>query len=168
MEGHDFTGVELWNGFSEFKAHLHTRWHGLLYAFFPALMPLGPLPATLRLWDQLLQHRPTVAIGGSDAHALKFRLGPLQRTVFPYEYHFRAVNTHVLLEAPLSGDAAEGLCGHPCGAWQPAAASSATICPRSTKGFRFVAHGIGAETNMGSGLSSAGGSTLQVQAPDPL
>jgi len=49
--------------------------------------------------------RPTVAIGGSDAHALRKRMGPLRRVVFPYDYHFRAVNTHLLLDEPLTGDA---------------------------------------------------------------
>jgi hypothetical protein len=46
-----------------------------------------------------------VAIGGSDAHALHMSMGPLHRVIFPYEFHFRAVNTHALLSGPLSGDA---------------------------------------------------------------
>ncbi|MGI6553210.1 MAG: hypothetical protein ACOX37_09435 [Bacillota bacterium] len=50
------------------------------------------------------RERPVVGIGGSDAHAVKVTYGPLSREVFPYEYLFRCVNTHVLLPEPLSGE----------------------------------------------------------------
>ena len=51
-----------------------------------------------------LQKRRVVAIGGSDAHALLMRFGPLTRIIYPYEFHFRAINTHVFIQDPLSGD----------------------------------------------------------------
>jgi hypothetical protein len=160
-----FTGLELWNGFSELKAHIPSRLHGIFYAFFPALMPRGPLPATMQLWEKLLAQRPTVAIGGSDAHALKLKMGALHRTVFPYDFHFRSVNTHVLLDRPLSGDAdadAKLIYGS-------LAAGRCFIgydLPRSTKGFRFVAHGKGSETPMGAHMLFEGGATIEAWAPD--
>ncbi len=48
-----------------------------------------------------------VAVGGSDAHARHMSLGPLHRTIFPYEYHFSTINTHVLTPMPLTGNLAE-------------------------------------------------------------
>jgi hypothetical protein len=162
--GHEFTGIELWNGFSELKAHVPTRLHGLLYALFPALMAQGPLPATLQLWNDLLADRPTVAVGGSDAHALHMRLGPLNRTVFPYDYHFRAVNTHVLLDEPLSGDA-----GSDSAAILSALAAGRCFIgydlPASTRGFRFMARGAGTEAAMGSTVLAASGTALYIWAP---
>ncbi len=32
------------------------------------------------------------------------RMGPIKRVVFPYEYLFRCVNTHLLLDEALTGD----------------------------------------------------------------
>ncbi len=31
-------------------------------------------------------------------------LGPLQRVIFPYLFHFRGINTHIFVQTPLTGD----------------------------------------------------------------
>ena len=98
-----FTGIELWNYMSEFKGYLSSKPTAVLAAFFPSLFITGPLPETLALWDRLLgDGQKAVAIGGADAHANGYSLGPFKRAVFPYDHLFRAVNTHLLLDAPLS------------------------------------------------------------------
>jgi hypothetical protein len=160
-----FTGIELWNGFSELKAHLPTRLHGFFYAFFPALVAHGPAPSALELWDRLLAERAVVAIGGSDAHALRRHAGPIRRTVFPYSYHFRSVNTHVLLEEPLTGDAgADGQAIY--------AALAAGRCfigndlPKSTRGFRFTAYGADSEAILGGQIELSRGLALHAKVPD--
>ncbi len=62
-------------------------------------------PKTLRIWDDLLSKgQRVVAVGGSDAHARHMSLGPLHKTIFPYEYHFSTINTHVLTPTPLTGN----------------------------------------------------------------
>ncbi|MBM3153611.1 MAG: PHP domain-containing protein, partial [Chloroflexi bacterium] len=102
---HGFTGIELWNGFSEIKTVVRSRLGALPYAYFPELVGHGPLPQTLEIWDRLLSRgAKVVAVGGSDAHALKMSMGPLRRTIFPYRFHFSAVNTHLLVEKPLCGE----------------------------------------------------------------
>src|SRR5258708_3773861 len=83
-----YTGLELWNGLSELKTLIPTKLHGLFYAYFPALIARGPIPGMLRKWDELLTNNRVVAIGGSDAHAMRRNLGPFKRTIFPYEFHF--------------------------------------------------------------------------------
>lgn len=103
-EVNHFTGIELWNGFSEFKTVVHTLPQALYYAFFPNNLPHGPLPQTLNKWDELLaKGQKVVAIAGSDAHALIYRLGPFHKKIFPYRYHFSAINNHLLLNQPLTG-----------------------------------------------------------------
>jgi PHP domain len=160
-----FTGIELWNGFSELKARIPTKLHGIFYAYFPALLAHRPAREALQRWDQLLSEGRVVAIGGSDAHALTVRLGFLRRVVYPYEYHFRAINTHALLTAPLAGEAAqdaEALYG----------ALAAGHCfigydlPAPTRGFRFTAHGPDARTIMGDEILTTGAVTLQAYLPD--
>jgi hypothetical protein len=160
----NFTGIELWNGLSELKSIIPTRLHGVFYAFLPSLVAHGPPLNSLRTWDELLSQRRVVAVGGSDAHAMKMHLGPLSRRIYPYEFHFRAINTHVLLDEPLTGEA---------GADERSiyAALAAGHCfvgydlSRPTRGFRFSAHGQESEAGMGDEIPAQGGVTLQAYLP---
>lgn len=98
-------GLEIWNFMSEFKGLLWGWPAALIYALKPEWGVRGPYRATLRLWDELLgQGHRLAALGGADAHASTYTLGLLRRRVFPYDYLFRCVNTHILTRAPLSGD----------------------------------------------------------------
>jgi hypothetical protein len=159
-----FTGIELWNGFSELKAHLPTKLHGLFFALFPEYVAHGPFPRAIERWDRLLALRPTVAIGGSDAHALHRRMGPIRRIIFPYEYHFRAVNTHALLDEPLSGDASRD-------AALIYAALAAGRCfiaydlAGRARGFRFRAQTAEGQKPMGSQVSVDAGVSLRADLP---
>lgn len=103
-----YTGIELWNGLSEFKAVARTKLKALFYGFFPHFIAHGPPKSLLQKWDELTrQDRKIVCIGGADAHALKIHLGPIHREIFPYLFHFRAVNTHILCEGVLNTDLAQ-------------------------------------------------------------
>jgi hypothetical protein len=161
------TGIELWNGMSEFKSLLKTRFHAIYYAFNPASVAHGPFPDTLRRWDELLNAgKKIAAVGGSDAHAFKVSMGPLRRILFPYEFHFRAINTHLLTQRPLNDDLAadrqivlEALAG-----------GSAFIgydLPASTRGFRFSAQGKDQVAQMGETISARYGVTFQIRLPYP-
>ncbi len=160
-----FDGIELWNGMSEFKSLLKSKFHAIFYAYDPHRVAHGPFTETLHKWDELLiKGRKVVAIGGSDAHALPASMGPLRRTLFPYEFHFQAINTHLLLPEPLHGDETadrrmilDALAqGH---------AFVGYDLPASTRGFRFTA--IGKEENawMGDEISVETGVTLQIRLP---
>jgi hypothetical protein len=160
-----YTGIELWNALSELKTVVPTKLHGAFYAYFPALVAHHPIPSTLARWDELLANGArVVAIGGSDAHALHLSMGPIHRVIFPYEFHFRAVNTHVLLAEALSGDlntdkkmiyAAIGQ-GHCFVGYD---------LPASTKGFHFTAQGRDSAALMGDEILAKGGVTLQAKLP---
>lgn len=113
-----FSGLEIWNYMSVFKntvARLidESRWKSkainLLLALWATLHPEryvdGADPRTLALWDDFLAKGMRIAaVGNSDAHGTPMRLGPLRREVYPYEFLFRAVNTHVLVPEELNGD----------------------------------------------------------------
>ncbi|MDO9545627.1 MAG: CehA/McbA family metallohydrolase [Pelolinea sp.] len=97
-----YTGIELWNGFSDLKVRAKNKLATYFYAFFPKFLPLSPPQKTFAIWENLLTNgMKTVAIGGSDAHAINFSVGPLNRLVFPYKYHFSSINNHILLEKEL-------------------------------------------------------------------
>lgn len=162
-----YTGIELWNGFSEFKTRLKSRLHAIYYAYNFIRVASGPLPGALQKWDELLNNgKRVVAIGGSDAHGLPAKLGPLRRTVFPYEEHFKAINTHLLLPSPLTGELVEDKrlvlqaleLGH---------AFIGYDLPGSTRGFRFTAKGREQTAWMGDEISAKYGITLQIRLPAP-
>jgi hypothetical protein len=104
-------GLELVNGDSQWR---QAGWWTLLrtaalYQLNPRYALLASLnspAATLARWDALLAERDVVGIAGADAHS-RVPLGKRRSVRFPsYESLFDVVRTHVLLERPLSGDAA--------------------------------------------------------------
>ncbi len=100
-----YTGLEIWNYMSEFKSYLSSKPKALQAALSPDRFITAPFPETLAHWDKLLKAGQKVfAIGGSDAHANTYSMGPISRTIFPYKDLFSAVRTHLLLDAPLSND----------------------------------------------------------------
>ncbi len=161
------TGLELWNGFSEFKGLLTTKWRTLYYAFFPNRIASGPPPEVLKKWDELLSSgKKVVAIGGSDAHALQIRLRPFKKIIFPYEWHFRCINTHLLIASPLSGQIVEDRRL----ILEAIARGSAFIgydLPASTRGFQFTANSQAGNIGIGESASCKGGITFQVRLPRP-
>ena len=131
----------------------------------PKQIARGPFNQTLRRWDELLvDGQRVVAIGGSDAHALTGKFGPIKRILFPYLFHFQGINNHLLLEEELKGELThdrrivlETLArGHGYIGYD---------LPRSTRGFRFSAHGIDGKVIMGGEIALKTGVTLQVRLP---
>ena len=161
----NFTGLELWNGLSELKTVVHTKLHGLFYALFPKFIAHGPIPETIQKWTELtLTGKRIVAVGGSDAHALNMHMGPLHRVIFPYNFHFKTVNTHVFVPEPLSGDVPadkkmiyEALAKGHC--------FVAYDLPAPTRGFRFKAKGLEHSAIMGDEIPAKGGVTLHTHLP---
>jgi hypothetical protein len=162
-----YTGIELWNGLSELKTLVHTKLHGAFYAYFPQFIGHNPIPETVRRWDDLLSNgRRVVAIGGSDAHALHMRMGLLHRVIFPYEFHFRTINTHCFIPEPLTGDVQtdkkmiyDALANGHC--------FIGYDLPASTRGFTFKARGLEKSVIMGDELPVKGGVTLQARTSLP-
>jgi hypothetical protein len=158
-------GIELWNGMSEFKSRLKTKLHAFYYAYFPARIARGPFPLILSKWDGLLsQGQRITAIGGSDAHGLRILYGPFRRVIFPYEWHFRGINTHLLLPAPLQGSLNEDR-QMIYEALKQGHAFIGYDLPASTTGFRFSAKGREGVNWMGDEINSQGGVTLQIRLP---
>jgi hypothetical protein len=160
-----YTGIELWNGFSEFKTRLKNIPSALLYAHLPRLIARGPIPETLRIWDRLTSTgKRVVAVGGSDAHAMHASLGPIKRTLFPYQFHFKSVNTHLLLPTELTGDF-ESDRGLIYGALRDGHAFVGYDLPHSTTGFRFYAERSGIQAKMGDEIPFQKGISLKIKLP---
>jgi hypothetical protein len=162
-----FTGLELWNGFSELKTVAKTKLEGLFYAFFPEAIPHGPIPKTLKIWDGLTaKGARVVAVGGSDAHARHMSMGPIHKVIFPYEYHFSTINTHAIVPTPLTGKMDKDR-------EMVFAALAAGHCfvgndlPAPTRGFHFSAQSKENHASMGDEIKAVGTVTLQIILPSP-
>lgn len=161
-----YTGIELWNGFSEFKSVVTGRLSAIFYALFPHFLAHGPLPATLNKWDALLAAGAQVnAVAGSDAHALHKSMGPIHRIVFPYEYHFSSINNHLLLPSALRGDLAFDR-GMVLSALAKGNSFIGYDLPASTRGFRFSANNKHGNASMGDTITVEDGVTLQIRMPE--
>jgi hypothetical protein len=160
-----FTGLELWNGFSEFKPRIRSKLHAIFYVYFPQRIARGPLPEAIRRWDELLSSgKKVVAVGGSDAHAHQMHMGPLRRTVFPYKFHFRGVNTHVLIPRSLGIEGASDT-NMVLDAIRQGHCFIGYDLPAPTRGFHFTAHGMQGTAEMGDELSAKEGVTFQIRLP---
>jgi len=161
-----FTGVELWNFMSEFRPYATSKAKAVLMAYFPQYFTTGPWPEMLAKWDELLQERPVVAIGGPDAHAQIYQLGPLQRRFLPYDYCYRAVNTHILTPEPFNRDFEHDKAL----LYEALAAGRAWIgydMVHATEGFVFVGENRDGLVHMGEEISLSDELTLHVHTPAP-
>jgi hypothetical protein len=162
-----YTGIEIWNYMSEFKARIPTKLHAMWYAYFPEAGIRGPFKSALELWDHLMTGGGrVVGIGGADAHGNAYSLGPLRRTIFPYEYLFRAINTHLLVESALTGDVAQDQ-AMIFEALRTGRAWVGCDVLGSTRGFRFEARSGVSRVTIGDEIRRAGAVTFEVATPLP-
>ena len=160
-----FTGIEIWNGLSEFKGRIKTKLHAIFFAYFPNFTALAPQKETLKKWDETLSEgKRIVAVAGSDAHAMHASMGPLKRTLFPYEIHFRQINNHLLLPEELSGDPILDR-RMILNAFRAGHIFVGNDLSAPTKGFRFTAKGRLDSVMMGDEIVAKGGVTLQAHLP---
>src|SRR5258706_2112593 len=164
-ETQGFTGLELWNGLSELKIHGHSFLHILFYAFFPSFLAHQPPKQTLDKWDELLKEGiKLIAIGGSDAHAFHARKGPLRRVLYPYDFHFKTINTHIFIPTALTGEL-EADRKMIYGALAAGHAFIGYDLPGPTRGFRFTVQGKESTAMLGDEIPAEGGVTLKVKLP---
>ncbi len=100
----DFLGIEIWNYTSLCRdaatSTLKALW---LYYFAHRSAARYPCRFSIKKWDEFLtQGNKVFAMGGTDAHAVRFRWKGLNINFFPYEYLFKTINTHVLLHEKFS------------------------------------------------------------------
>jgi hypothetical protein len=160
-----YAGLEIWNYMSEYKARIPHRLGAIYYTLYPHRAIRGPFVETLKLWDDLLADgAKVVGFGNADAHAFNLSLGPIKRVVFPYEYTFRCVNTHLLIDEELTSDVeydkyliysalerGSGWVGYDL--------------LGSTRGFSFKARSASEHASLGEELRRAGAVNFDVEVP---
>ena len=101
-----FTGLEIWNYSSYWRGRATSIPKTLYWFFFNRKAAMDrPPPEGLALWDGYTDRGLKVtAIGSSDAHATRIRLGPVVVEIFPYRFLFGAINTYLVLREVMSSD----------------------------------------------------------------
>jgi len=162
-----YAGLEIWNYMSEFKSVASSAPRALLAAYWPTLFMRGPFPETMHKWDELLaQGKRVAALGGPDAHAATYHLGPLRRVVFPYTYLFRALRMHILSRETFNHELAHDK-ALVYDALRQGRGFIAYDALADASGFRFEARGRNAEVIMGEEIALGDGVELSVTAPAP-
>lgn len=163
-----FTGLEIWNHFSQFKDRVNSLPSAIRYAYNPELIATEPDPFTLKKWDELLSHGKRIsAVGGSDAHELHFQKGFIKKLIFPYRFHFNCINTHLFISEPLSGEVEHDR--HLV--YQALRTGSSFVgydLAAPTKGFSFSAQNEDTTVSIGQSINLHHGVTLHVKTPRPI
>jgi len=94
----DYAGMEIWSYMHDWIAGCHIT-NLREYIKHPDEHIAGPSQALLELWDKLAEKRRIVGVGALDNHGANFPIRKLPWKlfkVFPHEFCFRTVRTHVL------------------------------------------------------------------------
>lgn len=172
-----FDGLEWINGDSEWRDEprlpLVRSLLGYLVRAPEAMALLLDRPAeVIRQWDRLNQSRRVVAIAGIDAHArLAYEDGEsdgegLQLPIPGYEATFRTMSNHVVLDAPLSGNAGTDAAAL-LSAIRRGRIYSVIDALATPGGLSFSASSGGAAAGMGDDLPIAGDVQLRASVTAP-
>jgi hypothetical protein len=104
---HGYAGMGIWDLMSDWSSSLTSPWKTLVACWRPAEVLQGPPAKTLARWDELTQKGHCVAIGEIDNHGHRRSFFGVTREIFPFEFAFRTIRTHVLLDKPLVQRAGE-------------------------------------------------------------
>ena len=100
-----FDGIELWSLTTDAAEAWRTPAEALRWLRDPeAAVAQGPPAHHLRRWDELSGRRRVPAIGGLDGHAPGIRVRGRVRSPLSHERTFGLLRTHLLCDAPLTGD----------------------------------------------------------------
>ncbi len=161
-----YTGLEVWNYMACWKDTLASLRVAYQALFRPEDAVIGPRVETLARWDALLaEGQRVVGIGNSDAHGSILDFGVFKHTLFPYDFLFHCVNTHIFTPTALSGDVAFDADM----IYAALAAGRAFVSYDligDAHGFRFSAQGGEGGVEMGGDIRLGAGVTLQAKPPE--
>ncbi len=160
-----FTGVEVWNQMSEWMEQL-TRYNLPLMAFSPRKSLIAPTDRILRKWDELNMTGRVVGVASPDAHAFRYKVGPISVEIFPYKVHFKCLRTHVVLPEPMSHDF-ETARRQLYDALRDCRVFFSNMRWGNADSFQFYAADSSTQVPVGGRLESADGVSMHVQTPGP-
>ncbi len=158
-DGGNFCGIEIWSYMHDWIEDIHP-FNLLYYLLHPEITITGPSKQVLKLWDRLNAVRPTIAIGGLDAHA-RYILPFI--SIFPYKKLFSTIRTHIL-SMPFSGNSCEDI-QKVYSALKKGRSYIAYDFLAEASGFSFIVTGANHRAIMGEEIKLANNLLIQIKCP---
>ena len=155
----NFHGIEIWSYMHDWIEDIHP-FNLLYYLLHPERAITGPSKQVLELWDRLNAIRPTIAIGGLDAHA-RYILPFI--SIFPYKKLFNTIRTHIL-SMSFSGNSLEDI-QNVYSALRKGSSYIAYDFLAEASGFSFVVTGGSQRAVMGEEIKFTDDLVLQIKCP---
>ena len=159
-----YHGIEIWNHASEWLEKLN-NFNKYYLIFHPLRFLKGPEKKTLVRWDELNKMRSVPGIGGLDAHAYPYHIGPITIYIFRYKVLFRGIRTHILVDEELSPDV-DSAKKTVLSALKTAKCFISNRRWGDARGFRFESHSDGKTYQMGDTIE-AGSADFFITTPSP-
>lgn len=98
----NYTGFCIWDLQTDWQETLKNYPTALLSYLMPAYFLKGPRKETLKRWDALNQKEKKYGIGEIDNHESIRRYLGIKFKVFPFDFAFRTIRTHITPDEPFS------------------------------------------------------------------
>lgn len=106
-----YDAISIWDLMTDWQEKLSSYFKAFLAFLFPAFILSGPKTKTLERWDRYnLENKEGKLIAGYgeiDNHNVKKKVFGITFRIFPFDFAFKTISTHILLKKELSKDAQE-------------------------------------------------------------
>lgn len=103
-----YDSVSIWDLMTDWQEKLSSYFKAFFAFLFPAFILSGPKKITLERWDKLnienKEDRLISGYGEIDNHNSRKEVFGITFRVFPFDFAFRTISTHILLKEELSKD----------------------------------------------------------------
>jgi len=106
----NYTGIAIWDLQTDWQETLTNFPKAVLSYLFPVYFMKGPKKETMRRWDMMNKDHGHIkyALGEVDNHeTIKKYFGVIKARIFPFDFAFKTIRTHVLLPEPLAKTGAD-------------------------------------------------------------
>lgn len=135
-----FDAISIWDLMTDWQEKLSSYFKAFIAFLFPSFILSGPKKETLIKWDELNIKSADKLIAGYgeiDNHNAKKKILGITFRIFPFNFAFKTISTHILLKKPLSKDIDEAK-SQVISAIKNANLYIANEKMGTTKGFNFI------------------------------
>ena len=160
----DYVGISIWDLMTDWQEKLKSVFWALLAYTVPAYILSGPKKETLNRWDNISKERKIFGFGEIDNHASDKKFFGFNFKIFPFEFAFNTIRTHLLLKEELSNNTEKG-CTQIIEAIKNTNGYVAQECWYSAKGFIFRIYNSNAQAISGDDFVIADKATIEIKTP---
>ena len=160
----NYAGISIWDLMTDWQEKLKGIFWALFAYIAPAFILSGPKKETLNRWDNISKERKVFGFGEIDNHASDKKFFGFNFKIFPFQFAFRTIRTHLLLKEELSKNTAQG-CEQIIEAIKNANGYIAQEHWSNAKGFVFRVSDLQTRAISGDDFTLCNKATLEVKVP---